>query len=66
MKGFIEVTENESGAKILCPVSKILSVVFDGTGSVFIETGVDGNAESSGVVIRESFDEVKQKLSKVG
>lgn len=66
MKGFIEVTESESGVKVLCPVSKILSVVCDESGSVFIETGFDGSAESSGVVIRESFDEVKQKLSKVG
>ena len=66
MKGFIEVTESESGVKVLCPVSKILSVVCDEMGSVFIETGFDGSAESSGVVVRETFDEIKQKLSKVG
>ena len=66
MKGFIEVTESESGLKVLCPVSKILSVVCDETGGVFIETGFDGSAESSGIEVRETFDDVKQKLNKVG
>lgn len=65
MKGFIEVTENESGLKVLCPVSKILSVVEDECGYVFIETGFDGSAESSGIEVRETFDEVKRKLALV-
>lgn len=63
MKGFIEVIENESGLKVLCPVSKILSVVEGEDGFVFIETGFDGSAESSGIVVRETFDEVKRKLA---
>ena len=65
MKGFIEVTENESGLKVLCPVSKILSVLCGENDIVFIETGFDGSAESSGIEIRETFDEVKQKLDLV-
>ena len=63
MKGFIEVTERESGLQILCPVSKILSVVEDEDGCVFIETGFDGSAESSGIEVRETFSEVKRKLA---
>ena len=64
--GFIEVTENVSGLRVLCPVSKILSIVESTDGLVFIETGFDGSAESSGIEVRESFCEVKRKLKFVG
>ena len=64
MKGFIEVTE-ERGLRVLCPVSKILTVVCDESGDVFIELDVDGKLDSSGVLVRESFDEIKQKLENV-
>jgi hypothetical protein len=62
MKGFIEVTDYIDGFKILCPIGKILNVVCDGDGSVFIETGVDGKGESTGVLVRESYEEIKAKL----
>ena len=62
LKGFIEVTEYESGLRVLCPVSKILSVVCDKDGGVFIELDVDGKLDSSGVLVRESYDDIKSKL----
>ena len=65
MKGFIEVTERDGGLRVLCPVSKILSVVEDEDGFVFIETGFDGSAESSGLEVRETFEEVRRKLALV-
>lgn len=62
MKGFIEVTDYDGGLKVLCPVGKILNVVCDGDGSVFIETGVDGAGESSGILVEETYEEIKEKI----
>ncbi len=62
MKGFIEVTDYDGGMKVLCPISRITSIVCDGDDSVFIEMGVDGEGVSSGILVCESFDEIKAKI----
>lgn len=62
MKKFIEVTDEENGLQVLCPIDKITSIVCDGDGSVFIELGVDGKGVSSGILICESYDEIKAKI----
>lgn len=62
MKTFIEVTDFDGGVKVLCPINKITGIVCDSYGSVFIEMGTDGNGESSGILVCESFDEIKKKI----
>ena len=62
MKGFNEVTDYDGGMKVLYPVSKITAIVCDASGDVFIEMGVDGDGVSSGVLVCESFDEIKAKI----
>lgn len=61
MKGFIEVTEFDGGMTVLIPVGKITGVVCD-DGDVFIEMGTTGGTTSSGILVRESFEVVKQKI----
>lgn len=63
MKGFIEVTEYDGEAKILVPVEKITAIVCDCNG-VYIEMGTNGDASSSGILVRESFEAVKRKIEK--
>ncbi len=62
MKNFIEVTDYDGGMKVLCPIHKITGIVCDANGDVFIEMGTDGNGESSGILVSESFDEIKTKI----
>ncbi len=62
MKGFIEVTEMESGMTVLLSVDKITAVLTDKDGAVFIETGFDKDGNSTGVVVSEKYDEVKSKF----
>ncbi len=64
MKGFIEVTDYDGGMKVLYPVSKITAIVCDASGDVFIEMGVDSDGVSSGILVCESFDEIKAKIEK--
>lgn len=64
VKGFIEVTDYDGGMKVLCPIQKITGIVCDGDGSVFIEMGTDKGGESSGILVCESFDEIKAKIEK--
>lgn len=64
MKRFIEVTDGENGLQVLCPIDKITSIVCDGDGSVFIELGVDGKGVSSGILVCESYDEIKRQIEK--
>ncbi len=63
MKGFIELTAYGSGDKILCPLRVITGVCEDG-GGVFVETGLDGKGKETGIFVTESFEEVKEKISK--
>ena len=63
MKGFIEVTERMENCSVLCLVGKITAVVDTGDG-VFIETGFDGRGKSTGICVTESYEVIKQKLSK--
>lgn len=63
MKGFIEVTECESGCKLLYAIGKIQAVVSDGQDT-FIETGFDRRGESAGAYVRESYEEVKGKIER--
>lgn len=62
MKNFIEVMDINSGMKVLVPIGRITGIVCDGDGSVFIEMGTDDNEISSGVLVAESYDEIKAKL----
>ena len=63
MKGFIEVTDFESGYKILVPIAKITGVMDDFGGAVYIEMGTNREEESLGILVSESFDEIKRKIS---
>ena len=62
MKNFIEVTNYDGGMRVLVPIGKITGIVCDGDGSVFIEMGTDKNDSSSGILVTESYDEIKSKL----
>lgn len=61
MRNFIEVTDFDGGMNVLVPISKITGVVYDGD-SVFIEMGTDNGGTSSGILVTESYDEIKNKL----
>ena len=63
MKGFIEVTDYDGGMRVILPVDKITSIVCDKAKSVFIEMGVDNKGISSGILVTESYEEIKQKLT---
>lgn len=63
MKGFIEVTECMENCAVLCPIGKITAVIDTGDG-VFIETGFDGWGKSTGICVTESYENIKEKLSK--
>ena len=62
MKKFIEVTNYDGGMKVLVLIGKITGIVCDGDGSVFIEMGTNENETSSGILVTESYDEIKKKL----
>ena len=62
MKGFIEVTDYDGGMRVILPVDKIISIVCDKAKSVFIEMGVDNKGVSSGILVTESYEEIKRKL----
>ena len=62
MKNFIEVTDFDGGMKVLVPIGKITGIVCDGDGSVFIEMSTDKGGMSSGILVTENFDEIKDKL----
>ena len=62
MKGFIEVTEFDGGMTIIIPIGKITAIVCDGKGDVYIEMGTNGDTTSSGVLVQDSFEEVKRKI----
>lgn len=63
MKGFIEVTDYDGGMRVILPVDKITSIVCNKAKSVFIEMGVDNKGISSGILVTESYEEIKQKLT---
>lgn len=63
MKGFIEVTDYDGGMRVILPLDKITSIVCDKAKSVFIEMGVDNKGVSSGILVTESYEEIKQKLT---
>lgn len=62
MKGFIEVTDYDGGMKVLLPVSKITAIVCDDDGSVFVELGMNSKGDSLGLLITESYGEIKEKI----
>ncbi len=63
MKGFIELTECESGCKAIYAVNRIQAVVSDGADT-FVEMSVDSRRSGAGVgvYVRESYEQVKQKI----
>ncbi len=62
MKSFIEVTNHDGKMKMLLPVAKITGIVHDDDGIVFIEMGTDKKDNPSGVIVTESYDEIKAKI----
>lgn len=62
LRNFIEVTDFDGGANVLVPISKILGIVCEKDGNVFIEMGTDCGGISSGILVIESYDEIKNKL----
>lgn len=62
MKRFLEVTDFDKGMTVLVPIDKITGIICDGDGSVFIEMGTDKNDISSGILVNESYEEIKTKL----
>lgn len=63
MAKFIEVTEL-GGSKVLLCIDKILSVLQEKNGT-FIETGANDKGVSIGVMVRDSYAEIKQKICEV-
>lgn len=61
MTGFIEVTEKQENSKVLCLTARI-SAVLETKDGVFIETGIDTDGESTGILVKETFAEVKEKM----
>ncbi len=61
MTGFIEVTEKQENSKVLCSTARI-SAVLETKDGVFIETGIDTDGESTGILVKETFAEVKEKM----
>lgn len=70
MKGFIEVTgfdgELDRTVKMFIPIGKIMAVICDGSGEVFIETRTDGEAISSGFLVKESYGAIKRMIEESG
>ena len=62
MKSFIEVTDFDGEMKVLLPVSKITAIGCDDDGSVFVELGMNSKGDSSGLLITESYGEIKEKI----
>ena len=62
MKSFIEVTDFDGEMKVLLPVSKITAIVCDDDGSVFVELVMNSKGDSSGLLITESYGEIKEKI----
>lgn len=60
---FIEVTDYDRDVKYLVSVDKITTVACDKKGKVFIETGTDFDGESSGLLVAESYDEIKKLIN---
>lgn len=60
---FIEVTDYDRDVKYLVSVDKITTVACDKKGTVFIETGTDLDGESSGLLVAESYDEIKKLIN---
>ena len=63
MDKFIEVTEI-GGSQVLVRIGKILSVLQERNGT-FIETGANDKGVSIGIMVRESYAEIKQKICEV-
>lgn len=66
MKGqmkFIEVTDYLGDVKYIVSLDKITTIACDKQGKVFIETGTDLDGESSGLLVAESYDEIKKLIN---
>lgn len=61
MNGFIEVTEQIDGLRVLVPLHRIIDIVETDEG-VLLETGIDKKGEPTGFFARESFDEIKNQM----
>lgn len=61
---FIELTMKESKEKLLFPLNRVFSILETGYNTAFIEVGIDGRCESIGFEVLESYEEIKEKISK--
>ena len=60
---FIEVTDYDRDVKYIVSLDKITTIACDKQGKVFIETGTDLDGESSGLLVAESYDEIKKLIN---
>jgi len=64
MEGFLEVNELEDEVKVLLPLSRIRAIFVD-DGSVFIETGFNDKTGSTGIYVKETYEEIRRKIAKL-
>lgn len=60
---YIEVTDRESGYRLLCPLSRILCIVESADGA-FIETSYE-RGKSRGIITAEKYEEIKAKIERI-
>ena len=65
MEGFLEVNALEGQVKVLLPLSQIQSICEDEEGSVFIETGFNDKKGSTGIYVKETYEEIRRKIEKL-
>ena len=66
MNDFIEVIDSENQCLVLVPVGRILSISYYDENSTFIEIFVGIDNKSIGVITKETYSEIKEKLNKLG
>ena len=65
MEGFIEVNCKAEDVKILLPLSQVQSICEDEEGNVFIETGFNDKKGSTGIYVKETYEEIRRKIAKL-
>ena len=63
MNEFIIVTDKETGQRVILPLNKFLSILEVDNGNCFIETSINNEGTSTGIVTEESFEEIMSILS---
>ena len=65
MEGFLEVNALEGQVKVLLPLAQIQSICEDDEGIVFIETGFNDKKGSTGIYVKETYEEIRRKIAKL-